>query len=73
MTTWSVVDNESGREVFVEARLWYEARATGVIRLAELGCDVGQDGVHVTEMPAGWARPPETSTGALMGSKEARP
>jgi hypothetical protein len=69
MNYWSCVDNETGRECFIEARLWYEARALGIQQLADqLGHPVSQDGVHVTAMESGWRPEPETSTGALMGN-----
>lgn len=76
MSQWSVVDNASGTEIFVEAELWYEARQRGIVALSQkLGRDVSQDGVHVTEMDPTWRPEPETRTGALAVpvSREPRP
>jgi hypothetical protein len=74
MSTWSAVANECGTEVFVEAKLWFEARQKALVVLSQkLGRDVSQDGIHVTEMGQDFKPTSETSTGALMGSREPRP
>lgn len=76
MSLWSCVSNDCGTEVFVEAKLWYEARQAGIVALSQkLGRDVSQDGVHVTEMDPTWRPEPETRTGALAVpvSREPRP
>ncbi len=69
MTWWSVVFNETGIEIHVQSRLWFDARAAGALAMGqELGRYVGPEEVAVTEMPQGWKpEKHETSVGALMG------
>jgi hypothetical protein len=77
MTWWSVVHNETGIELHVQSRLWFDARAAGALAMGqELGRYVGPEEVAVAEMAQGWEPVKhETSVGALKGlvGKELRP
>jgi hypothetical protein len=76
MNYWSIIEHVSGVELFIQSRLWFDARAAGALAMGqELGRYVGPEEVAVTEMPADFVpEKPTTGHGALMGNRgEARP
>ena len=71
LSWYTATSNTLGIEIYVQARLWVDAREAAVRDLtARFGVTVSQDDLKLEEMPAGWEPPRwETSVGSLAGDR----